>query len=169
MVTFVIDENAYELLNQWVDSFSDLPVRFGHDITPKFNKAKILFQLGDGELLDIRYNVDLNKVAFMYIPFVDKPSIRFRIVSADSPFRLCDVISEFERVATFYVNIAYLFCNLNAFILYENYSAAAKKAMMKKTLLDFKRDTFFTIRKKDRLAYLDTCKLTINDKKLIVD
>ena len=162
MIIFMIDDNAYKLLVQWAYDYSDLVIRFCDDITPKFESAKMILSNNGQKPIDVMYKVDQNKIAYMYVPSTDKEQIRFTISSNLKNEKHYAIGSNFEKVATFYVDIADIFATLNAFLLNGEYSAAAKKAMEKKTLLEFRKNTYFTIKSKDKRAVLDTCAVEHN-------
>ena len=168
MVTFLIDDNAEKILKYWADDFSDLVIRFGNDITPRFTKGRLVFKYGEIKPFQVQYSVNLDKIAYMYIPSANGPSMRFIVKSSPKPFDLCAVVGDFEKPVDFFIHITYIFSYLNAFILTECFSAKAKKAMQKKTLLDYKRDTFFTVRDDMHSPYLDTCNLSLQGDKYII-
>ncbi len=162
MITFVLDKTALDLLYQWTDDNIDLAIRFCDNISPKFKSGKLIIYKQIEEWaenrVEMRYRTDLNKSAFFLIPFREKHSIRFSIKRNDNPMHRYTVVSDYELICSFYSKLADIFIFLNAFILYGSYTSKAKKAFEKKTLLDFDKDTFFTIRQIDHTLYLDTYK-----------
>ena len=167
MVTFVLDKKALDILDQWVDDYFDLMIRFCDDISPMFTKARILYYHNDEEPIEMRYSVNLDKVVFAMVPSINRPSIRFSFRRVyDSAYYLMLTCS-FEMTGDYYQRLAKAFIYINTFILNAEMSKDAKRAMSKKTLLDFKKDTFFTVRRKNYTAYLDVCKVEVKGNKYI--
>lgn len=167
IVTFVIDDNALEILKKWADDNIDLVIRFCDDISPMFTKARILYYHNDDKPVEMRYSVNLDKKVFALIPFTDRPSVRFTIRSVYTPVYLLMIACSFELIGSFYQRLGLIFAYINSFVLNAPISSAAKKAMSKKTLLDFKKDTFFTVRRENFTAYLDVCKVEVKGDKFI--
>ena len=169
MVTFVVDDRAYKLICRWYDHFTDYVLRFCDDFIPKFKSAKIILQQSGKKTRDIMYRIDDNKVAYMYIPSTGKEQIRFTVSSNIKSRTHYAICAKFEEIATFYVNISDIFVIINAFLLFGEYSANAKRAMKKKTLLEFKKHTYFTLREIDNKIILDTCKVTPDGENYIIE
>ncbi|WP_028509615.1 hypothetical protein [Ruminococcus sp. NK3A76] len=168
MIIFAVDDTAYRLLKEWAYNNSDLVIRFCDDITPRFKNARILLQKSDKPPIDIHYRVDLNKIAYFYLPSVGKQQIRFSVNNDLRSERHYNITSYFEEIATFYIDIADVFLRLNAFLLNGSISTDAKKAFEKKTLLDFKKEYYFTLRKKKGQCVLDICDVEKEDGVYIV-
>ncbi|MBR6337285.1 MAG: hypothetical protein IKR76_06080 [Ruminococcus sp.] len=161
MVTVVIDDTAYELLKQWAYDFSDLVIRFCDNFEPMFKVANIIYQVEGKDAVYLRYNIDGRKVAKLGIMSTEKDHISFFVYPlVTSPTHYC-LQSKFEKVATFYIELANVFVTINALLLFKEFSASAKRAMKKKTLFDSNKHTYFTLRTaKNRRTVLDTCKVT---------
>ncbi len=159
LITFFIDDDALKLLEDWAYDYSDLVIRFCDDITPKFKKARIIIQTNGKEAVDLRYDVSLDKIAFLYVPSTGKEQIRFTVKNDQRCEAHYKISSRFEKIATYYINISYVFLRLNTFLLYGEYSSAAKRAMKKVNFFEFKEDTFFTLVCKKKRVVLDTCKI----------
>ena len=164
IITFYIDQDIYDYLEQWSEENPEFLYDYYFDMQPLYKNIKILFNTDERKWLQVRYNINLDCLVYAYVAYQDRAPVILTIERSNKRNTLFFMENKYDpNDMDDHTDICSAYILLNTFLLYSEKSFAAKKALRKRSVFDFKNDTFFTVRISDDTAYIDTCEISKYD------